>query len=528
MSHSLVSEFSPKSPSENPSPRVGARKHVFVCEEHKEYGAKGWRPKNIPNFDPLSGMAIPHDVLEHFADDDGDAEGEFQALGAALFVRGDGGYWDGRHVGNRNVGENVGSDFPMVFSLVLNGDVQFEAPPKTKRCAEHVEEWIETAVNYGVKISVDEFFDYAIEKDPSFSKQIKTWAKWAEGWLRVGYRRAQERYKAIGAAGICKIFRQIQEEADRALKHAEIGDELRITVNVAKRFVDVEHVEGWSLAEDDDVRENPDLVKKGKDVYFGEKPVRVRQTTESHTEDSDPLVQDLRKNTVIVGPFGAMGEMFGYDKNTGILLFLVHDSDRKKAVEMLLDESSKGVMPIFARRRASYGPGTLDMFWENPKTKKLTKLCAAAVQFFTYDSETKGHVLVVTHMSVRPKWRNNRLNALMIDFLVAHEGAKTLEFEDVTKDGEKFMQSYGGSAYEGGGSRRKNPAPIEPKRQTITDSMHDHISSLTMPYDTIAQSDWKKVRMSISDICDVRGLRLSERALSNFRQEWLRRRKQMR
>lgn len=58
----------------------------FVCAEHEEFGENGWRLKSQPDFDPLSGMAVAHDCLEHFTDS-ADPADEFLALGAAMWIR---------------------------------------------------------------------------------------------------------------------------------------------------------------------------------------------------------------------------------------------------------------------------------------------------------------------------------------------------------------------------------------------------------------------------------------------------------
>ena len=63
--------------------------YTFKVEEHEEYGSLGFKPSWYPNGAPLGGMTAAHDILEHFPNDNGGAESEFLALGAALWIRGD-------------------------------------------------------------------------------------------------------------------------------------------------------------------------------------------------------------------------------------------------------------------------------------------------------------------------------------------------------------------------------------------------------------------------------------------------------
>lgn len=64
----------------------------FEAAEHEEFGSFGFRTKGRADFDPL--MAVAHDVLEHFPDDDQTLGGECQALGASLWIRGLTGYYE--------------------------------------------------------------------------------------------------------------------------------------------------------------------------------------------------------------------------------------------------------------------------------------------------------------------------------------------------------------------------------------------------------------------------------------------------
>jgi GNAT superfamily N-acetyltransferase len=171
------------------------------------------------------------------------------------------------------------------------------------------------------------------------------------------------------------------------------------------------------------------LTKRGKTVYVesGDDSIPLREL---------PLAA-ARKNLIVgVGPFGPVGEVYGYHRNTHVLYFLQDGADRPALRKMVQLSDIIAMFP--RRRRAMFGPGTLDMFWQNPKTKALTKLLAGAVQYVVLGKE-----VMITHMSVRPKWRRNGINTLMIEAIEATNPGKPLVYEDPTDMGKKFMASRG-------------------------------------------------------------------------------------
>lgn len=168
------------------------------------------------------------------------------------------------------------------------------------------------------------------------------------------------------------------------------------------------------------------LTKSGKTVYAqsatGHVPLRK-------------LPQDAAELFMLdVGPFGPTAEIFGFHRNTRILYFLQDTADQPALIKM----AESGDIAIYPRHRPMFGRGTIERFWQNPETKALTKLLAGAVQYVIFDDE-----IMVTHMSVRPKWRRNGLNTLMIEAIEAANPGKPVVYEEPTDMGKKFMASRG-------------------------------------------------------------------------------------
>ncbi len=220
----------------------------FLYQIHEEYGSPGWLQKAMPGYDPLGGMAVAHDCLEHFPGGTDAAHDEFQALGASLFIRGEANY-SGQKGRTATPGQNVGSDIPEVIRHILHEGTAFHDPPRTRPLADHVEEWIDVAL----KEAWDECREQFRGEDVREAKAVLTKAR---GWLRVGYRRAEKRYAKIGPHAACQMFMNIETAADEAMKQAEEGDELEVTFDIAKAKTQVRYIPSYEMYGDDEPPED--------------------------------------------------------------------------------------------------------------------------------------------------------------------------------------------------------------------------------------------------------------------------------
>ena len=191
------------------------RTYTFDAAEHAEYGTIGFRPTWYKAGDPLSGMAVAHDILEHFPGDDGRAEGEYMALGAALWIRGEGGYWSNSMYSPE---EQIASDFDMIWGIqphVRPCGVAHDAALMA-RCR--------TAARLGRKNMRSNGREVSEVPTAADCERIAR-------WLAKGYQRARRRYGRRGACQVAwDLFKPIEEAAERALKYAEQG--MRLTVRV--------------------------------------------------------------------------------------------------------------------------------------------------------------------------------------------------------------------------------------------------------------------------------------------------------
>lgn len=180
-----------------------AKTYVFECQEHKEYGSNGWKLAGNPNADPLGGLAVAHDILEHEPDGDMGVEDELRALGASIYVRE---YTRNMH----SLGSNAGSDLPDVLGHVFHENMPLRDPGPTRAIDR------ETEIDDAIQSLTAE----AAYQDELRERLTPELLRYIRGWFRIGYRAAQKRWRGVRTR---ELFDEIEERADYLLKHAEPG-----------------------------------------------------------------------------------------------------------------------------------------------------------------------------------------------------------------------------------------------------------------------------------------------------------------
>ena len=182
---------------------------------------------------------------------------------------------------------------------------------------------------------------------------------------------------------------------------------------------------------------NPRLTKSGSRVLANRKLLSSWKPT------------DLRDNIIIVGPFGPTAEFFGHDKTTHLLYFLQDEADRPAVIDRIKNQDVAIFQPHVPRHLLWRGIGSISLFWKHSLARKYL---AGALQYH-FEIWPSGEVLVGTHMAVKPKWRRNKLNSLMIDFLHSEYPNHRILFHELTQDGKAFMKVYGGEEYQAAWNR---------------------------------------------------------------------------
>lgn len=201
---------------------------TFVCAEHQEFGTLGWRLQSQPDFDPLGGMGVAHDCLEHFTDSAQPSD-EFLALGASMYIRDESYHYRKGHY-ETNPGVHIASDLPEIMRHITNEGYGLATAPRTRATDEYVEGYIDRMFSEYQKNIRDEYDAKELRLSSETIRSIRS-------WIRIGYRKAQLRYPVPHKAQ--DMFCHIEDKADQALKHAEEGMLLHVRVDFKNTAVKV-------------------------------------------------------------------------------------------------------------------------------------------------------------------------------------------------------------------------------------------------------------------------------------------------
>lgn len=207
----------------------------FTCKMHADHGTLGWVMNTMPHFDPVPGMAVAHDCLEHLTRRVG-FEGEMEAFGVALFIRHGGGYWQerqtGRHPSKATWSYNTSDE--IAEFLARDAQMVVAKPPRTALLEDDdAEEQISEMLVKALASFHDEFAEcYGFEDTPE--TEVKECLARAAGWIRRGWLKADRKYSA-NPYDLAYMFGKIEEEVD-AIRNPQEGDTL--TVKFARDNVD--------------------------------------------------------------------------------------------------------------------------------------------------------------------------------------------------------------------------------------------------------------------------------------------------
>lgn len=206
-------------------------KFTFVAETHEDYGELGWRQYGKPGFDPLPGMAVAHDCLEHFRDGDDSIADELKALGAAIYVRGESGWFHERGVGNPDAAANLASDMPDILRHAIYEGMPIDIPRGSTLPIDDAEYIVQQTVQETRKLIRSEF-DEDVQREHALT--IARFLSALPHYLRIGYRRARHRYANVYQHDVAYMFTQIMDGANKWLTRATEGDLLTVSVNIRR------------------------------------------------------------------------------------------------------------------------------------------------------------------------------------------------------------------------------------------------------------------------------------------------------
>lgn len=211
----------------------------FEWREDQEYGIQGWIPAHIPGFNAGSGRVIAHDTLEHARGDRGTMTEELIALGAALYVRAEGGYFHYRDNPHGGDGSILGRDMSNFMRMMHDGNYglsfnSLKPAPMTTRLNDWPNEILEAGLVKARSLFIEEIIDYGDADDAGCEginlTDLNRMLASMRGWLRIGYRRAKVRYHQNEVYDLAHFFRELEEHIDKCHKHGDFGEMMTVRV----------------------------------------------------------------------------------------------------------------------------------------------------------------------------------------------------------------------------------------------------------------------------------------------------------
>lgn len=197
-------------------------KTTFTYAEHKEYGHWGWLDKSKPHFEPITGIGVIHDVVEHFPGGDGGIEDELQAFGAMWLIRGQNGlFLNGLGMPAYNTGSQiVGNSFDDIYRASYEGSCR--TCPYRHRNVEHRDDW--NQIRHLARRSIlaefsDDFGDgeHQHHTEADLDDMLDLWGP----WFIHGMHRCEQRYKGLDLYSIGWHMNQAGKELDRLTAQCE-------------------------------------------------------------------------------------------------------------------------------------------------------------------------------------------------------------------------------------------------------------------------------------------------------------------
>ncbi len=196
----------------------------FIAEtDHEVTGELGWKDSRIPAnspYGPFVGAGIAHDSLEHFSLTD--VSDEVMAHAVIYWGRDQSG-WCNEYGRNLSL-EDIGSEWIQLFHAIEGGH-NLIAPPRTCKLDSDVEEDISTIMEEGIR--------YLRSEGLENWQTLETLEKNFRGWFRLGYRKAEKKYRlrmGIDPSELGYLYTKLAERFEK-LKPEYEGQKIVLTIN---------------------------------------------------------------------------------------------------------------------------------------------------------------------------------------------------------------------------------------------------------------------------------------------------------
>jgi hypothetical protein len=212
--------------------------YLLEVRENPEYGENGLIIKTMKgrdHFEPLNGLVIAHDIIEHSRDAHPNCYvDEFMALGAIVGGRIENGYLQGtRYLSFYDITAEITQ---LAVSHFYSGYMDLVLPCNFRLRDLEITDQIRSAVRKGLSSVSNE-----IGESYTFTDNT---VDYITGWICKGYSLFKKRFQGLQISYICNhLFDTIKEECDLFLKCAEIGDQAYLHVKFSRYYCELERID---------------------------------------------------------------------------------------------------------------------------------------------------------------------------------------------------------------------------------------------------------------------------------------------
>jgi hypothetical protein len=201
----------------------------------------GWVPEHIPNFDPVNGGMVIHDIMEHLPGNEYGVAQEYIAQGAVVALRYMGRYWGIKSDGNPADIPSSHTDpaFDMLFKHLVRGDLDTESCPMHPMCMIPLDPPAAESQLFQMLTRARIFMEanHALNV-----KRLESSMTQALGWMRLGFRLTKKRYEGMDLPSIAAAFKESAQVVDKITSNSEDGDMLTIQPFPEKAYIQITHV----------------------------------------------------------------------------------------------------------------------------------------------------------------------------------------------------------------------------------------------------------------------------------------------
>lgn len=209
----------------------------FKAKEDPDLGNVGWMPTWIADANSGDARLAAHDILEHYVDSEGGAEGELMAMGCVIWGRANAGSLYNPY---RSVEKTLGYDIMFVLREVVYGNQTLTNPGRTASL-EDVDDSVESLINDCIPEALKSLRSEMECEEQNYNQAIGlTDAEITyrlRGWLRKGARQAENRYyrrHGIGGGQLAMLFDKVQEKIGRYRAEDYEGATMKVSVDLRK------------------------------------------------------------------------------------------------------------------------------------------------------------------------------------------------------------------------------------------------------------------------------------------------------